>query len=255
MNMGCDSCHHVFCETRPPLFSPSWLIQWNMGEVSYITLFSPSDVAAFHRIVELWPTRSAETNVSVNTSHLRSAISRCHWYICLTRYWPGPMSTNPKPKIYRILYENTGPAHLNFRPVYGDRMTSAAYPHMSALPLSGHSDCYITPQKERMLANHRSVIPEIVVQCVCPHTTGDMLVTRDWSKCEMYLCGEFWLIFHAWSRFHTTHIVSWHVRGTYWFCVFTTVWTNILKHIKTPRDSCWSLYQYSRWRPWWPPKC
>ena len=66
----------LFCETqwpRPPLFSPSWLIQWSMGEDSYnnlvftewrhcvsqnevwgrgchITLFSPSDVTAFHRI-------------------------------------------------------------------------------------------------------------------------------------------------------------------------------------------------------------
>ena len=42
-----------FCETqwpRPPLFSPSWLIQWNMGEGSYIILLSPSDVTAFHRI-------------------------------------------------------------------------------------------------------------------------------------------------------------------------------------------------------------
>ena len=43
----------IFCDTqwpRPPLFSPSWLIQWSMGEGSYITLFSPSDVTAFHRI-------------------------------------------------------------------------------------------------------------------------------------------------------------------------------------------------------------
>ena len=46
-----------FCETqwpRPPLFSPSWLIQsiivLSMGEGSYITLFSPSDVTAFHRM-------------------------------------------------------------------------------------------------------------------------------------------------------------------------------------------------------------
>ena len=42
----------IFCETqrpRPPLFSPSWLIQWGMGEGCYITLFSPSDVTAFHR--------------------------------------------------------------------------------------------------------------------------------------------------------------------------------------------------------------
>ena len=30
--------------------SSSWLIQWSMGEGSYITLFSPSDVTAFHRI-------------------------------------------------------------------------------------------------------------------------------------------------------------------------------------------------------------
>ena len=33
-----------FCEIqwpRPPLFSPSLLIQWSMGEGSYITLFSP----------------------------------------------------------------------------------------------------------------------------------------------------------------------------------------------------------------------
>ena len=44
---------HIFCETqwpRPPLFSPSWLIQWSMGEGSYITLFLPSDVTAFHRM-------------------------------------------------------------------------------------------------------------------------------------------------------------------------------------------------------------
>ena len=42
-----------FCETqwpRPPLFSPSWLIQWSMGEGSYVTLFSLSDVTAFHRM-------------------------------------------------------------------------------------------------------------------------------------------------------------------------------------------------------------
>ena len=41
------------CETQwpwPPLFSPSWLIQWRMREGSYITLFSPGDVTAFHRI-------------------------------------------------------------------------------------------------------------------------------------------------------------------------------------------------------------
>ena len=24
---------------------------------------------------------------------------------------------------------------------------------------------------------------------------------------------------------------------------------------KTPRDSRWSLFHYSRWRPRWPPKC
>ena len=43
----------LFCETQwpwPPLFSPSWLIQWSMGERCYITLFSPSDVTAFHRM-------------------------------------------------------------------------------------------------------------------------------------------------------------------------------------------------------------
>ena len=43
----------VFCETRwprLPLFSPSWLIQWSMGEGSYISLFSPSDVTAFYRM-------------------------------------------------------------------------------------------------------------------------------------------------------------------------------------------------------------
>ena len=43
----------AFCETqwpRPPLFSPSWLIQWSMGEGFYITLFSPIDVTAFHRM-------------------------------------------------------------------------------------------------------------------------------------------------------------------------------------------------------------
>ena len=46
-------CLTEFCETqwpRPPLFSPSLLIQWSMGEGSYITLFSPSDVTAFHRM-------------------------------------------------------------------------------------------------------------------------------------------------------------------------------------------------------------
>ena len=51
---------HIFCETqwpRPPLFSPSWLIQWSMGEGSYITLFSPSDVTAFHRIWTEWGER------------------------------------------------------------------------------------------------------------------------------------------------------------------------------------------------------
>ena len=31
---------------RPSLFSPSWLIQWSMGQGSYITLFSQSDVTA-----------------------------------------------------------------------------------------------------------------------------------------------------------------------------------------------------------------
>ena len=44
---------HRFCETRwpwPRLFSPSWLIQWSMGEGSYITLFSPSVVTEFHRM-------------------------------------------------------------------------------------------------------------------------------------------------------------------------------------------------------------
>ena len=67
--------NYTFFETQwpwPPLFSPSWLIQWSMGEgVLYsrvftewrhcvsqnqvwgrgcnITLFSPSDVPAFHR--------------------------------------------------------------------------------------------------------------------------------------------------------------------------------------------------------------
>ena len=43
----------VFCENQwpwPLLFSPSWLIQWSMGEESYITLFSPSDVTEFHRM-------------------------------------------------------------------------------------------------------------------------------------------------------------------------------------------------------------
>ena len=65
------------CKTqwpRPPLFSLSWLIKWSMGEGSYITLFltewrhcvsqnkvwgrgcyitlfSPSDVTAFHRCI------------------------------------------------------------------------------------------------------------------------------------------------------------------------------------------------------------
>ena len=78
-NMGKPRSHRTkikFCETQwpwPSLFSPSWLIQWSMGEgvlynlvftewrhcVSqnevwgrgcYITLFSPSNVTAFHRI-------------------------------------------------------------------------------------------------------------------------------------------------------------------------------------------------------------
>ena len=43
----------IFCKTqwpRPLLFSLNWIIQWSMGEGSYITLFSPSDVTAFHRI-------------------------------------------------------------------------------------------------------------------------------------------------------------------------------------------------------------
>ena len=41
------------CETqwpRPPLFSPSLLIQLSMRQGSYITLFSPSDVTAFHKM-------------------------------------------------------------------------------------------------------------------------------------------------------------------------------------------------------------
>ena len=43
----------VFCETQwpwPPLFSPRWPIQWIVGWGSYIILFSPSDVTAFHRM-------------------------------------------------------------------------------------------------------------------------------------------------------------------------------------------------------------
>ena len=43
----------LLCETQwpwRPLFSPSWLIQWSMGEEVYITLFSSSDVTAFHRM-------------------------------------------------------------------------------------------------------------------------------------------------------------------------------------------------------------
>ena len=52
-----------FCEIqwpRPPLFSPSLLIQWSIGEGSYITLFSPSDFTAFHRMKHggggiIWP--------------------------------------------------------------------------------------------------------------------------------------------------------------------------------------------------------
>ena len=47
----------LFCEIqwpRPPLFSPSWIIQWSMGEGCYITLFSPSDVTAFHRILVIY---------------------------------------------------------------------------------------------------------------------------------------------------------------------------------------------------------
>ena len=41
------------CKTqwpRPPLFLPSWLIQWSMRDGSYITFFSPSDVTAFYRM-------------------------------------------------------------------------------------------------------------------------------------------------------------------------------------------------------------
>ena len=47
----CSTCE--FCEIqwpRPPLFSPSLPIQWSMGEGSYMTLFSPSDVTALHRM-------------------------------------------------------------------------------------------------------------------------------------------------------------------------------------------------------------
>ena len=47
----------LFCETRwprPPLFSPSWLIQWSMGEGSYITLFPLSNVTTFHRMKYGW---------------------------------------------------------------------------------------------------------------------------------------------------------------------------------------------------------
>ena len=45
-------CHKVVyilwnSMTSTSLFSPSWLIQWSMGEGSYITFFSPSDVTAF----------------------------------------------------------------------------------------------------------------------------------------------------------------------------------------------------------------
>ena len=36
------------------LTSSSWLIQWSMGEGSYINLFSRSDVTAFHRIHHGW---------------------------------------------------------------------------------------------------------------------------------------------------------------------------------------------------------
>ena len=52
--MGCTVLSIVSCETqcpRPPMFSPGWLIQRSMGEGSYIILFSPSDVTAFHGIV------------------------------------------------------------------------------------------------------------------------------------------------------------------------------------------------------------
>ena len=48
-----DSYVGLFYETQWPwlsLFSPSWLIQWSMGEGSYITLFLLSDVIAFHRM-------------------------------------------------------------------------------------------------------------------------------------------------------------------------------------------------------------
>ena len=47
----------LFCEIqwpRSPLFSPSSIIQWSMGEGCYITLFSPSDVTAFHRILVIY---------------------------------------------------------------------------------------------------------------------------------------------------------------------------------------------------------
>ena len=48
-------------------------------------------------------------------------------------------------------------AHLKFRSVYDDYMTSAACSHMSALLPSGHSDCHMMPRERWMLANHRSV--------------------------------------------------------------------------------------------------
>ena len=52
---GLFSAYSQFCDTQwpwPLLFSPSWLMQWSIREGSYKTLFSPSDVTAFHRIQE-----------------------------------------------------------------------------------------------------------------------------------------------------------------------------------------------------------
>ena len=94
-----------FCETQwpwPPLFLPSWLIQWSMGgggwynlvfterrhcvsqnEVwgkgTYITLFSPSDVTAFYRIYTDLNSRSTWClTLSPESAHYV-------WY----NYWPG----------------------------------------------------------------------------------------------------------------------------------------------------------------------
>ena len=45
-----DMVYSVKLNDHDLLFSPIWLIQWSMGEGSYITLFSRSYVTEFHRM-------------------------------------------------------------------------------------------------------------------------------------------------------------------------------------------------------------